>query len=214
MLETANVSAAAHTALALASPAPARVLRVIVCSPISAGRPGLESFIQEGFRRSHGAAVQSFMPVLLGLLDHEGRILGAAGYRAAAREQLYLERYLDQPIEKVIGRLHPGQCAARGGIAEIGNFACADSAIAQTLMRVLADFLHDQDQRWVVFTATRAVRRITRRLGMDLREIGRADASRVASATDDWGTYYNSDPRVLLGFVPSWHGAAVQVRGC
>lgn len=213
MLEITNVSAAAHAAVPLAPAAPARTPRVVVCSPISAERPRLESFIRDGFRRSHGAAVQSFMPVLLGLLDHDGGILGVAGYRAAARERLYLEHYLDQPIEEVIGRLHPGQCAERSGIAEIGNFACADSSSAQTLMGVLADFLHDQEQRWVVFTATRTVRKITRRLGMGLTEIGRADAARVASGTDDWGSYYSSDPRVMLGFVPSWHGAAIPVRG-
>lgn len=213
MPELTDVSAAPHTALPIPSPVPARAPGVIVCSPISAERPRLESFIRDGFRRSHGATVQSFMPVLLGLLDQDGRILGAAGYRAAVREQLYLEQYLDQPIDEVIGRLHPGQGAERNGIAEIGNFACADSSIAQTLMWVLADFLHDQEQRWVVFTATRTVRKITRRLGMGLTEISRADATRVASGTDDWGTYYDSDPRVMLGFVPSWHGAAMQVRG-
>lgn len=212
MLEIQNVSNTPAAALTLYPQAQALAPQVIVCSPSSALRPRLERFIQDGFRRSHGAAVHSFMPVLLGLLDDDGRILGAAGYRPATHERLYLEHYLDQPIENLIAGLHPTEQVQRSGIAEIGNFACADSTIGLTLMTMLADFLLDQEKPWAVFTATRAVRRMTRQLGIGLTEIGRANPSRVAGGTDDWGAYYSTDPRVMLGFVPSWHRITTQAR--
>ncbi len=188
----------------------ADLCRVVLCSPNSADRPELEAFIQEGFQRKHGAAVRSFMPVLLGLRDPHGRIIGAAGYRPAAREHLYLEQYLSEPIESTIARRHPGTATARADVAEIGNFACRDCATAMVMVGVLAEFLLDQRHRWVVFTATRTVRGIMRHLGLGLSELGRADKSRVVVTSDDWGAYYSTDPRVMLGFVPSWRGAADQ----
>ncbi len=181
-----------------------------VCSRNAAGRPALEAFIQEGFQRKHGAAVRSFMPVLIGLYDAAGRVIGAAGYRNAAREPLYLEQYLDQPVEKLIAVRQGGRAPGREAVAEIGNFACCDCATAMLMVGVLSEFMLDQRHRWAVFTATRTVRGIMRHLGIGLSELGRADKSRVVVTADDWGGYYATDPRVMLGFVPSYRGAADQ----
>jgi hypothetical protein len=189
---------------------PATTPEVLICSPNTAERPELEAFIQDGFQRKHGAAVRSFMPVLLGLRDAQGRIIGAAGYRPAGRERLYLEQYLSEPVESVVARRNPGTAPARADIAEVGNFACCDCPTAMVMVGVLAEFLLDQRHRWAVFTATRTVRGIMRHLGIGLSELGRAEKTRVAVTSDDWGEYYSTDPRVMLGFVPSWRGAADQ----
>lgn len=180
---------------------------IVLCSKNAADRPVLEAFIQDGFRLKHGAAVRSFMPVLIGLRDRSGRIAGAAGYRPASLESLYLEQYLGEPIEHAIGRHFPVPPVQRADVAEIGNFACRDCPTAMTMVSVLAEFLLDRDHRWAVFTATRTVRGIMRHLGLGLSELGPADKSRVAVASDDWGTYYSTDPRVMLGYVPSYRGA-------
>jgi hypothetical protein len=180
---------------------------IILCSANSAARQTLETFIQDGFQRKHGAAVRSFMPVLIGLRDASGHIIGAAGYRPATRETLYLEQYLGEPIETVIGRRHPGMNADRAQVAEIGNFACRDCNAAMTMVSVLIEFLLDQRHRWAVFTATRTVRGIMRHLGIGLSELGRADKSRVVVTADDWGRYYTTDPRVMLGDVLGYRGA-------
>ncbi len=179
---------------------------IVLCSRNAGERTALESFIQDGFQRKHGAAVRTYMPVLLGLRDEAGKIVGAAGYRPAAREALYLEQYLGEPIETTVSR-KSAQSVGRGEIAEIGNFACRDCTTAMTMVAVLAEFMLDQDHRWSVFTATRTVRGIMRHLGIGLSELGRADKSRVVVTSDEWGSYYSTDPRVMLGYVPSWHGA-------
>jgi hypothetical protein len=180
---------------------------IVVCGPNSAGREALETFIQDGFRRKHGAAVRSFMPVLIGLRDAGGGIIGAAGYRPAADRPLYLEQYLAQPVEQEITRRHPSMKVDRRQVAEIGNFACRDCSTAMAMVGVIAEFLLDQRHRWVVFTATRTVRGIMRHLGIGLSELGQADKSRVVVTADDWGSYYATDPRVMLGYVPSYRGA-------
>lgn len=184
-----------------------RPFQVEVCSRNSAGREALEAFIQDGFQKKHGAEVRSFMPVLIGLRDEAGHVVGAAGYRPASREQLYLEQYLGQPIEQVVATRNPHAPVARADVAEIGNFACRDCATAMAMVEVLAEFLLDQQHRWTVFTATRTVRGIMRHLGIGLSELGRADKSRVVVSADQWGSYYTTDPRVMLGFVPSYRGA-------
>lgn len=203
---TNSVPSLARSAAAL-SLDPAQVL---ICSPNGAERPELEAFIQAGFERKHGAAVRSFMPVLIGLRDASGKLVGAAGYRSAGRQALYLEQYLNAPIERLVAERNPGASVARADVAEIGNFACRDCATAMTMVSVLAEFLLDQRHRWTVFTATRTVRGIMRHLGLGLSELGRADKSRVVVTDDDWGRYYSTDPRVMLGFVPSYRGAADQ----
>jgi hypothetical protein len=179
---------------------------VRVCSPNSAARGALEAFIRERFEHKHGAAVRSFLPVLLGLEDEAGRIVAAAGYRSADSGALYLEQYLGEGIESSIAR-RMGGTTSRAAIAEIGNFAAADCATAMTLVNVLAEFLVDRGHDWAVFTATRTVRGIMCRLGIELVELARAEQARVAARPDQWGSYYAHDPRVMLGHVPSWPGA-------
>jgi hypothetical protein len=177
---------------------------LVACGPGHDEREELESFVQEGFQRKHGASVRSFMPVLLGLRDSAGTLIGVAGYRAAATGRLYLEQYLPQPIETVVAAREPGWHTRREDIAEIGNFACRDCATAMDMVAVLADFLTLQGHCWVVFTGTRTVRGIMRHLGIHLVELACADKSRVVVTSDDWGEYYAADPRVMLGHIPAY----------
>jgi len=184
---------------------------VTLCSRNAAGREALETFVQGAFERQHGATVRSFLPILIGLHSPPGVLVGVAGYRPAEREALYLERYLPDPIEACIAR-RTGTPVARAHVAEIGNFACTDCRTALAMVGVLAQFLRDEDQRWVVFTATRTVRGIMRHLGVTLRDLGRADAARALVTGDEWGRYYANDPRVMLGDVRTWHGLRSRAR--
>lgn len=170
-------------------------------------RPELEAFIGAAFRRQHGATVHCYLPLLVSLRDAGGELAGVAGYRHGSEGPLYLEQYLAGPVETVIARQTGSATVARPAIAEIGNFACRDCATAATMMSVLAELLREQRHDWVVFTATRTVRGIMRRMGLRLAELARAERSCLVAA-DDWGRYYEQDPRVMLGYVPSWDQAA------
>lgn len=177
-----------------------------VCGPNHPDRRELEAFVQDGFQRKHGASVRTFMPVLLALRDGRGQLTGVAGYRPASSGPLYLEQYLPAPIEDLIAACQPGASSGRAAVAEVGNFACRDCATAMSMVGMLREFLLDQGHEWVTFTATRTVRGIMRHLGIRLTELARADKSRIVVQNDEWGGYYATDPRVMLGYIPGPRG--------
>ena len=188
------------------NPAPHRHQGALTIGLELAGDPGraeLEAFVQAAFARQHGAQVRTFMPVLIGLWAPDGAIAGVAGYRPAAAGPLYLEQYLEHPIETHLG---PG--VRRADIGEIGNFACRDCGTARSMMEVLAGFLCSRDHDWAVFTATSQVRRIMAGIGIGLTEVAPAAAECVSLSADDWGRYYATDPRVVVSHVPSWQPSA------
>jgi hypothetical protein len=141
------------------------------------------------------------MPTLLLLTAADGTLTGAAGCRTAGQGPLFLERYLDRPIEDTIAR-HTGARVKRSQIAEVGNFACQDSRAARVLMSLMPRYLMEQELTWIAFTATVSVRRILRSLGARCTEIGKADGTCVRGGADKWGSYYANDPRVMVGYLP------------
>jgi hypothetical protein len=150
------------------------------------------------------------MPSLLVLADPAGRLEGVAGVRFAAASPLYLERYLDVPIEARIERC-AGVRADRSAIVELGNFACRDSRIARLFISSLPAYLLEHDLAWIAFTATTAVRRILQGLGGRTFDLGAADGACVRDGADDWGHYYTHQPRVLAGYLPlPWTHAAAK----
>jgi hypothetical protein len=194
------------TRVAAKAASPVRTDDLVICGPGHPARNEFETFIRQGFRRKHGASVHSFMPLLLGLRDAAGDLVGVAGYRAAKAQRLYLEQYLPHSIEHLIATRNPSLGVRRQDVAEIGNFACRDFPTAMDLIGLLTDFLLARQHRWVVFTATRTVRSIMRHLGVTLTELAPAEESRIAMTQDDWGSYYSTDPRVMLGYIPAHSG--------
>ena len=172
---------------------------------VSAGSPDrmeLESFVAEAFRRRHDATVQSFMPTLLSFRDGGGVLRGVIGLRGAARQALYLEQYLEQPVQAAIAAA-VGRPVDRREIVEVGNLAGSNCRTAMRMVATLPAHLLANEYRWIVFTATNAVRGILQGFGAPLVELARADVSRVSNGPDRWGRYYDTDPRVLAGYLPA-----------
>jgi hypothetical protein len=67
-----------------------------------AQRPVFEGFIQQRFRKAHGADIRHFMPELFGMSDASGALCAVVGVRLANPEPLFLEGYLDEPIDPFI----------------------------------------------------------------------------------------------------------------
>ena len=65
-----------------------------------AGRADLEACVRTRFAAKHGAAVRTFMPTLIAFRERQGELRGVAGIRGAEEGRLYLEHYLDRPIEE------------------------------------------------------------------------------------------------------------------
>lgn len=167
------------------------------------GRAELEELVTTAFERSHGARVRSFMPVLVGLEDRSGALRGAAlGYRGAASGPLFLEQYLDRPIEQAIAeRAGEGHPVQRGSIVEVGNLAGRGCRSAMCLVAQLPRFLIGKGYSWLTFTGTSRVREILEGFGAPLLDLGAADPARLSRGADEWGRYYDAAPRVMAGWL-------------
>jgi len=81
---------------------PRRLLDVTAVGRDDPERAGLETYVRTAFNRSHDADVSTFMPTLLAFRDGAGSLRGVLGIRSAADAPLYLENYLDRPVEQAI----------------------------------------------------------------------------------------------------------------
>lgn len=122
----------------------------------------------------------------------------ALGYRSAADQRLFLEAYLDRPIELVVSE-RLGRAVARAEIVEIGCLASTSPVALIHLWHDTATALSAR-HALVVATVTATVRRLLDRAGVPLIEIARADPGRLADAAR-WGRYYDDDPRVCVGVI-------------
>ena len=165
-------------------------------------RPAVEAFIRRGFERAYGARLARLMPALMALRRDAG-ILAACGLRAAAGEKLFLETYLDQPVEAALS-LATGLALGRADIVEVGNLVIARAGVARRLIFHLTTHLHTAGPAWVVFTAVPALRNNFTRLGIPLVTLAAADGGRLpAAARAEWGDYYEQAPLVTAVRVAS-----------
>ena len=186
---------------------PGRALCLAEAEARAPERAEIEAFVRAAFARKHDASVASFMPTLLSFRDASGELRGVIGLRRAEPQPLYLEQYLEQPVEAAIAAA-TGKRVQRHAVVEVGNLAGANCRAAMRMVAELPSYLLARDYRWIVFTATSAVRGILQGFGAPLVELARADGGRVAGGEDRWGRYYETDPRVLAGYLPASRGIA------
>lgn len=161
-------------------------------------RAGFEAFIAARFARAYGARLTHFLPHLLGVRDALHCWQAAAGYAAAGVQDLFLEQYLESPVEQAIARA-AGRPVLRNDVVEVGNLAATSAGMARALIPLLARHLHRMGYRWVAFTATRPLRNSFLRLGLQPLALAAADPARLADGGASWGSYYAQDPVVMAG---------------
>ena len=116
----------------------ARSLRLLEVD--EARRRAVEDFVRERFAAHYQARVRQFMPRLFALEAADGSLHGAVGCRGAAEQGLFLERYLDEPVESVIAR-RTGERVEREGVVEVGNLAAHGAGTARLLIIALTRIL-------------------------------------------------------------------------
>jgi hypothetical protein len=163
----------------------------------SARRSEAEEFIRNIFAFHYGARVSSFAPNLM-LLEQQGRLIAATGWRSARSESLFLERYLDSPIEQAMAQL-ADQSVERERIVEVGNLAAEKSGGSLHVILALASHLDRLGYEWVVFTATQELVGIFSRLGLPLLALAKADPARLGDDAQAWGSYYATEPIIVAG---------------
>lgn len=158
----------------------------------------VEAFLEASYATAFQGRIRQHYPTLMSIQDRRGVIHAAVGFRLAAQEPLFLEQYLDAPVEAAMAEALGG-ITLRPAIAEIGNLASQSPGASLFLFLALANHLDRQGCTHAVATATRRLRRSFARVGFATERLARAEASRIANGGADWGTYYQQDPVVLAG---------------
>ena len=171
----------------------------------AARRAAVQDFIRDRFAAHYQADVRHFMPCLFGLEADDGSLHGAVGCRSAATQALFLEHYLDEPIEDLIAA-RVGTSVERADVVEVGNLAARGAGMSRLLIVALTRLLATEGVRWVGFTGTPALINSFRRLGIALHGLAPADPRRLGVDRDqwraEWGTYYDAGPQVMVAEVP------------
>ena len=161
-------------------------------------RAAFEAFIQQRFRIAHGADIRHFMPQLFGVSQANGELCAVAGVRLASDEPLFLERYLDHPIEPLISAA-AAQPVDRRAIAEVGNLAASDTGSARLSIIAITWLLATAGLEWVAFTGNIGLVNSFHRLGLKPVTLCAADPQRLGDERHLWGSYYESQPWVHVG---------------
>lgn len=182
----------------VAQPAAAAAAAFQLVEHRGAERGAVERFIRRRFAESFSAQVDAFMPRLFSAQDADGEICGAFGLRSGSG-RLFLEQYLDQPIEQVITQ-HGGQAAARASVVEVGHFCGTQPGAMRAMIEALTQRLFAEGFEWVAFTGTTGLRNAFVRLGLHPVDVAAADVARLpVESRAAWGSYYANGPRVLVG---------------
>lgn len=162
-------------------------------------RQALQAFIAQRFREAYEAEVHQFMPRLFGLYDGSDELIAAFGLRSASDARLFLEQYLDEPVERVVSRRF-GVEAQRNGVVEVGNLAGATPGALRRLIPALTEQLHAEGHRWLAFTGAAHLCNGFARLGLPLHVVAAAQPERLPrDERASWGRYYERHPSVMLG---------------
>ena len=163
----------------------------------AADRVEVEQFIRGIFFQACGAKVRFFLPVLMSLRDLDGCLIAACGIRNAGRERLFLENYMDRPVEQILSE-RVGSPVLRSDIVEIGNYSVAETGLSRLLISAIFDQLHATSKQWAVFTAIQLVRNALIKQNIFPRVLCDADIESLPQEEQsEWGDYYEQKPQVM-----------------
>lgn len=153
--------------------------------------------IDRRYREAHGAQVRfSYADALSVSRGTDARAV--LGYRRAGEDPLFLERYLDAPVEICLAAAL-GRPVERTSVIEIGNLAADDAFALIALWGSAANDLGAQCEI-AVATLTASLRAMFRRIGVPLVVLAPAGIE-LADEPARWGRYYEGEPMVCAGVI-------------
>jgi len=160
-------------------------------------RQSERTLIHRRYSEVHGACVRPAYASYCGV-ERDGRARAAIGFRRADAGPLFLERYLDQPVEATVA-LALGSRVPRSDIIELGNFAADDAFAMIALWSRAANDLATGCEV-AVATLTAPLRSMLRRMSVPIHVLAPAMRER-ADDPAAWGRYYDTDPQVCAGWI-------------
>jgi hypothetical protein len=172
----------------------------ITLHTVSKGTPSrreVETFIHTVFKASYGANVTEFMPTLVALRDENGELIAAFGMRSADKEKLFLEQYLDMPIEQLLTE-KLGKPITRNKITCIGNLAVSNPRNAGVLITHIIQHNLEIGVEWCVATVHSRLKNSLIKGGRDVYPLCLADKASLSPEEQlVWGSYYDDMPQVI-----------------
>lgn len=156
-----------------------------------------ERFIADKYRQAYAAELHNFLPIILRISQADATV-GALGLQPGHYRPLFLEQYLDAPIEHHVAAISR-QPVDRSSLVEVGNLVVARNGYGPLLLVTMAMSLAAAGYQWMVFTVTEQVERLLKRLGFNPHHLAFADPDRLTADEGSWGTYYANNPRVMVG---------------
>lgn len=172
----------------------ARPSVISIVPAFSKYRNAVEEFIKNIYAQAYDARIDVHYPVLMSVRDENGRILAATGFRPAMTDALFLEQYLNAPVEDVLK-------TPREQIVEIGNLASDGGGASLYLFAALAAYLDYRGFTQAVVTSTDFLERRFREMGLRPKRHAKADPALLLADGEDWGRYYGTQPHVVSGSV-------------
>jgi len=152
------------------------------------------NYISAIYAEHYGANIRVPHPKLFSIRNQQGDILAAVGFRAADDQPLFLEQYIDAPIEDEIN-------IPRRQIVEIGNLASNSKGATLLLFTALSAYLDFQGFTHAVVTSTSRLKKRLISLGLEPQFLANANPDLLLYKNEYWGSYYDTQPQVLVGSV-------------
>jgi hypothetical protein len=175
--------------------------------PGAAQRQAAEQFVSACFKQHYGARIHHFMPLLMSLSDQHEELKAVLGFRYADLNPLFLENYLDRPVEQVLATKLK-RPVDRSDLVEVGNLAVNTAGGGRWLITALTAYLSTTGCEWALFTVGPTLHNAFTRLGLQLIDL--AAARRESLPLEEqarWGSYYEQKPRVMAGNIAQGYAA-------
>ena len=160
----------------------------------------MEAFIEAAYLEAYNGRIIRHYPTLMSVQDDDGVIYAVVGFRLAADEPLFVEQYLDAPVEIALSDAI-GARIGREAVVEIGNLASNGRGATIFLFAAMARHLQSLNAAFAVATATEELRGVFRKAGLGALTLARADPDRLLDHGRSWGAYYETHPVVLAGSI-------------
>jgi hypothetical protein len=161
---------------------------------LSKDRQEVEQFIMDIYKNSYDADIKVHYPILMSVRDKDGKILAATGFRPAQDETLFLEQYLNAPVEEILE-------TPRSQIVEIGNLASKGGGASLYLFAALSAYLNHNSYSKAVVTSTDFLEKRFRLMGLFPIRHAKANPELLLCEGENWGNYYDTEPHVISGSV-------------
>lgn len=175
--------------------------KIELVSTFSHSRKEVEQFIKQGYLDNYAATLDALSPLILSVRSNSNdEMVAAFGFSYADQGHLYSESYLEKPIEKVLANCSSTdsnkKSVKRSKVIELSHFSISEHINKLSIICFINKYLNSLNANWLVFTSDVAVTNEFEKLGLELIYLCDANKRAVATASTNWGSYFDSSPRV------------------